>query len=215
LSQAEDSSTLHRGMPANPERRTSARPGRPMTSPVYWRLLGLIIARPGYGSQLMQRYEQLYGELQPLGSYSHVYSAINALETRSLIESIRRSNDERQPKVRYRATPAGIEDYEGWLVEQVVGESRRQVLLARELGIFARSPVTMLQVLRRVEDRCLELAGEVNEAPGKRTTEAMPASAAAMEELVEERRHRGVAELLFWLREARERFEGLAAGERE
>lgn len=186
-----------------------------MTSVVYWRLLGLMIAAPGYGGQLIQRYEQLYGELQPLGSDTHVYSAIDALLTRRLIEPIRRSGDERQPKVRYKATPAGIEAYEDWLVEQVVGESRRQVSLARELGIFARSPVTMLQVLLRVEGRCLELAGEVNEALGKRTTEAMPASAAVMEDLVEERGRRGVAELLFWLREARERFEGLAAGERE
>lgn len=215
MSQAEDSGTLHRGMPANPERGTSARPGRPMTSVVYWRLLGLIIALPGYGGQLIQRYERLYGELEPLGSNTHVYAAINALEARRLIESNGRSGDERQPKVRYRATPAGIEAYEAWLVEQVVGESRSQVLLARELGIFARSPVTMLQVLQRVEDRCLELAAEVNEALGKRRTEAMPASAAVMEELVEERRHRGVAELLFWLREARERFENLAKSERE
>jgi DNA-binding PadR family transcriptional regulator len=185
-----------------------------MTSVVYWRLLGLIDARPGYGGQLHQRYEQLYGELQPLGSDTHVYSAIDALLARRLIEPMPRGGDERQPKVRYRTTPAGTEAYEAWLVEQAVGESRRQVLFARELGIFARSPGTMLQILRLVEDRCLELAGEVNEARGKRTTEAMPASAAAMEELVEERRHRGVAELLFWLREARERFEALA-GERE
>lgn len=188
----------------------TARPGRPMTSEVYWALLSLVIERPSYGGELRLRYQRIYGELQPISSDSHIYSALDALKSRGLIEAMPADGEDRQPKLRYRATGTGVNAYEEWLVERFVADHRRQELLARQLGIFARSPGTMLRVLGRVEDRCLQDAGQVGGRAGSGSS-ASPIR--VMDELVDELRRLSVGGMLSWLRRARERFEELVSDE--
>ncbi len=63
-------------MAAKPEKKA---PSRAMTSPVYWVLLGLVIERPSYGLEYYHRYQRVYGDVHPVRSESHIYTALNAL----------------------------------------------------------------------------------------------------------------------------------------
>lgn len=173
-----------------------------MTSEVNWNVLGLVIERASYGGELFARYERLFGAL---ASQSHIYSALDALEARGLIEPVGREGEGRQLKLRYRATADGAMAYEDWLVERLHAECRRQVMLVRQIGIFARTPGTMLRVLERLEDhQCLQAAG-----PARGTSVAASSPAGIVDELAEERRRLGAGEMLSWLGRARERFEAL------
>ncbi len=57
-----------------------------MRSLVSWSLLGLVIERPSYGYELVQRFERTYGDVLELSSPSQIYTALDALQRRSLIE---------------------------------------------------------------------------------------------------------------------------------
>ncbi len=184
--------------------------GRPMKSDVNWLLLSLVIERASYGHELYQRYERTYGTVWPISKSSHVYSALDALEARCLIEKIEVDADGgRQPRLRYRATPAGVRSYEKWVVKLIDIERRRHELLARQLGILARAPAVGLHVLELLERRCLEGAGQVGACaghpPGSRDE--------LIDDLVNERLRLAVGGTLSWLRHATERFEELKASQ--
>src|ERR1022692_333686 len=88
----------------------------PMQSPVNWALLGLVIERPSYAYELAQRFERTYQAALTLSSISHVYTALAALRSRSLIEELPGTRAGRQPKPHYRATAKGLQDYGQWLI---------------------------------------------------------------------------------------------------
>jgi DNA-binding PadR family transcriptional regulator len=136
---------------------------KPMTSQVNWAVLGLLIERPGYGYQIMQRFADTYGEELPLRSDSHVYSALNALESRGLIEelpgaSVVLSGTDRQPRPSYRATHEGVLKYRDWMLAQTGEDRRRCRLFVRQLAVFAHEPEAALEVLDRYEQECLREA---------------------------------------------------------
>ena len=140
-----------------------------MTSPVNWALLGLLLARPGYGYQLMKRFEEAYGDVLALGSESHVYTALNELSRRGLIEEITdppaaRIGTHRQPKVRYRATAAGADAYRERMFEQAGADRRQSQLFVRQLAAMEHAPDVALQILERYEQACLIEAGRLGEA---------------------------------------------------
>jgi DNA-binding PadR family transcriptional regulator len=131
-----------------------------MTSPVNWALLGLLLARPGYGYQLMKRFEEAFGEVLVLGSESHVYTALNELSRRGLIEEVAdspagRSGTERQPKIRYRATAEGAEAYRERMFQQAGADRRQSQLFVRQLAAMEHEPETALEILARYEQACL------------------------------------------------------------
>ncbi len=109
---------------------TGAAAKKPMTSQVNWALLGLLMERPGYGYQLIERFERAYGDVLPLGSYSHVYTALDELRSRGFIEELTgagagQPGTERQPKRTYKATAEGARRYREWMLAQA-WEDRRQ-----------------------------------------------------------------------------------------
>ncbi len=131
-----------------------------MTSPVNWALLGLLLARPGYGYQLMRRFEEAYGEVLVLGSESHVYTALNELSRRGLIEEVpdepsAHSGTLRQPKIRYRATAAGAGAYRERMFEQAGADRRQSQLFVRQLAAMEHEPDVALEILQRYEQACL------------------------------------------------------------
>ena len=133
---------------------------KPMTSQVNWALLGLLLARPGYGYQLMRRFEAAYGDVLALGSESHVYTALNELSRRGLIEELTdapaaRTGTNRQPKVRYRATAAGAEAYRERMFEQAGADRRQSQLFVRQLAAMEHEPAVALEILARYEQACL------------------------------------------------------------
>jgi DNA-binding PadR family transcriptional regulator len=132
-----------------------------MRSPVNWTVLGLVIERPSYGYELWTRFERLHGDALQISGQSHVYSALNALRSRELIEEVQEpthagSGARRQPKPHYRATAAGLESYGAWVVAQAREHSRRALLFARQLGAIAQQPETAVRILDRYEQACLD-----------------------------------------------------------
>jgi DNA-binding PadR family transcriptional regulator len=180
-----------------------------MTSPVNWALLGLVISRSSYGHELAKRFERTYGDVLPLSSDSHIYTALNSLEGRGLIETVPGAGAGRQPKPHYRATSLGIRSYEEWLVAQIEVECRRQGLWVRQLSVFARDPKAALDLIDRFEREYLSRAGQVGE---RVDTDAVDARSRLIEWLVGEQQRIAVGGMLSWLGSARRHFEG--AGER-
>jgi DNA-binding PadR family transcriptional regulator len=133
---------------------------KPMTSPVNWALLGLLLARPGYGYQLVKRFEEAYSDVLALSSESHVYTALNELRRRGLIEEVTdapvaRMGTHRQPKVRYRATAAGADGYRERMFEQAGSDRRQSQLFVRQLAAMEHAPDVALQILESYERACL------------------------------------------------------------
>ncbi len=178
-----------------------------MTSPVNWTILGLVIERPSYGLELANRFQRVYADVLPLSGDSHVYSALNMLEAREMIEIVSRIKVDRQPKPHYRATPLGISSYEDWLVEQIDAQNRSQELWVRQLAIFAHDPHLALQMLDRYERRFLKDAGAAGYLPAG---SGLDSREELIDGLVAEQRRVAVGGMLSWLRYARARFEALA-----
>jgi DNA-binding PadR family transcriptional regulator len=133
-----------------------------LRSPVSWALLGLVIQRPSYGYELVQRFERTYGEALSLSSPSQIYTALDTLARRGMIEKLPAhaapAGVVRQPKPHYRATPAGVSDYQQWLIGQIHDERRRSRLFARQLAML--EPAAALAVIERYEQTCLREARE-------------------------------------------------------
>jgi len=131
-----------------------------MRSPVSWAVLGLLIERPGYGYDLVQRFERTYGDALELSTPSQIYAALKGLEQRSLIEQLPPDDaspeELRQPRPRYRATEGGLEGYQDWLIAQAHEERRRSRLFARQIVVL--EPRAALTVIERYEQACLEEA---------------------------------------------------------
>jgi DNA-binding PadR family transcriptional regulator len=175
-----------------------------MRSPISWALLGLVIQRPSYGYELVQRFERTYEDALELSSPSQVYVALDALERRDLIE--RMTPDEgdvsRQPKPHYRATAEGVHDYRDWLVAQLNEERRRSRLFARQVAML--SSCDALVVIERCEQACLREASGARPAGTDDAHPDEPAYLAAR--LVGEEERLAVGARLAWVEYARRQF---------
>jgi DNA-binding PadR family transcriptional regulator len=182
-----------------------------MRSPVAWTLLGLVIERPGYGYQLLKRFEREYGDVLPLSSESHVYTALNALRDRGLIEALPTAevvdpDAERQPRPRYRATRTGVQGYQNWLRAQVLEDRRQARLFARQLAVFARDPVVALEIIGCLEQAFLQ---EARQARLVSREDAHSGGSGLAGELVSEESRLVSQAKLVWAEYARGRFEVL------
>lgn len=128
-----------------------------MRSQVNWALLGLVIQRPSYGYELVQRFQRIYDDALELSSVSQIYTALDTLERRGLIEEIPPDGPPalptRQPKPHYRATAGGVQSYRQWLTAHVQDERRRSRLFARQLAMLPAPDALM--VLDLYEQACL------------------------------------------------------------
>jgi DNA-binding PadR family transcriptional regulator len=132
-----------------------------MHSSVNWALLGLVIERPSYAYELARRFEREYRGALSLSSTSHVYTALDALRRRSLIEEVPGTRVGRQPKPGYRATTKGVEGYLEWLVGQIREDRRRQRLFVLELASLTHNPEMAREVIARYERACLQEAQKI------------------------------------------------------
>lgn len=122
-------------------------------------VLGLIVERPGYGYELIRRFNERLGVAWDLNS-STVYAAIDDLYDRGFIVV----RDERGPvsgrprrssKLTYEPTPAGIDSFRTWLtapvgkVEPVRAEIFLKLALARQ-----EYALPLLQVIDVQIDAC-------------------------------------------------------------
>jgi DNA-binding PadR family transcriptional regulator len=123
----------------------------PMTSPVNWALLGLIIERESYAFELAQRFQRIYRDVISLSSTSHIYTALGVLQERALIDQVPGTRPGRQPKPSYRATAAGVQSYGDWLVGYVREDRRRQVMFVLGLSSLAGNVNWVAEILDRYE----------------------------------------------------------------
>lgn len=128
----------------------------PMTSPVNWALLGLIIERESYAYELAQRFQRMYRNVISLSSTSHIYTALGVLQERALIEQAPGTRRGRQPKPSYHATPHGLESYGEWLVSHVDEDRRRQVMFVLGLSALAGNLNRVAEILDRYEQAWLK-----------------------------------------------------------
>lgn len=184
-----------------------------MRSPVSWALLGLVIERPSYGYELVQRFARTYSDALELSSPSQIYTALDALERRSLIEKLPTNGAApdvvRQPKPHYQATAQGVRGYQDWLIAQVHEERRRSRLFARQLAALA--PQAAIAVIERYEQACLE---EAKRTPIATTNDALLDGASGLAaRLVDEEERLALGSKLSWIEYARREFRALI-GER-
>jgi len=181
-----------------------------MQSAVHWALLGLVIERPSYGYELAHRFEQAYEGMLQLSGFSYVYTALDTLQFRGMIEEISGTRTGRQPKPRYRATAEGVRSYQERLITQMREDFRRSRLFARQLAVFAQEPEMALDVIERYGQACLEEAGDTPViAPGGASVDPVSGLAAR---LVSEERRLAMGARLPWIDYARREFKALAAG---
>jgi DNA-binding PadR family transcriptional regulator len=180
-----------------------------MQSAVHWALLGLVIERPSYGYELAQRFEHAYAGMLRLSGVSYVYTALDTLQRREMIEEIPRTRSGRQPRPRYRATAEGLRNYQKWLIAQIHDDFRRSRLFARQLAVFAHEPKMALEVIEHYGQTCLEEAG----APVIAAAEpALDPTSALVARLVSEEGRLEMEARLPWLEYARREFEALTPG---
>lgn len=131
---------------------------------VNWAVLGLVIEKPSYGYELLQRFGARYGELLQVSSPSHVYAALNRLQRAKLIELAPdadsddgRSEEEkaRQPKIPYRATADGARAFRGWLADRLRDDEQRVELMGRLIAVGARRPDALSEIVDRYEQECV------------------------------------------------------------
>jgi DNA-binding PadR family transcriptional regulator len=174
-----------------------------MRSPVNWAVLGLMIERPSYGYEILQRFERNYGELLKLSSPSQIYTALDSLMDRGLIEATSEPMSgmgSRQPKLHYRATGVGVRRYQEHLVGQADEDRRRASLFARELAALA--PDAALAVLDDYEQMCLVQA--TRQQPRRRSELSAPeASPTLADRLAAEEERLAMEAKLPWIEYAR------------
>jgi DNA-binding PadR family transcriptional regulator len=183
-----------------------------MRSPVNWALLGLLIERPSYGYELTQRFEYTYGELIELSSPSHVYTALEVLLRRGMIEAIQGSEVDgatpRQAKLHYAATSEGVAGYEEHLVEDATEERRRGQLFALKMIALVRGQGRGAEVL----DRCEEACDEEVAKPTRIVGGGIDGGGRITEELVDENDRLLVEAKRSWFIEARDQMEKATLG---
>jgi DNA-binding PadR family transcriptional regulator len=185
----------------------------PMQSAVQWALLGLVIERPSYGYELAQRFETAYAGMLHLSGVSYVYTALDTLQRRDLIEEIPGTRSGRQPKPRYRATDEGVESYKERLTAQIQEDFRRSRLFARQLAVFAHEPDVALEIIERYSEACLEQAGE---APIAGLAPSAPDAVSGLAaRLVSEESRLAMDAKLPWVDYARREFKALKAARDE
>jgi DNA-binding PadR family transcriptional regulator len=176
--------------------------GGAMRSPVNWAVLGLTIERPSYGYEILQRFERNYGDLLRLSSPSQIYTALDSLMGRGMIEATGEPPDgvaSRQPKLHYRATESGVERYQEHLVGQAEEDRRRASLFARELAALA--PNAALSVLDHYEQMCLAQAARAR--PADAALGAVEKSTSLADRLVAEEERLAMEAKLPWIEYAR------------
>lgn len=176
-----------------------------MRSSIAWAVLGLVIERPGYGYELVQRFRRTYGDTLPLSGANRLYIALDALRSRAMIEEVSDpapgAAPARRPRPHYRATDEGLRAYEEWLLTQMEEERQRSRMFARQLAML--EPGAALEVLDEYEREWLIQADEVS--PTQTARESLA------ERLVQGEEHTSLEVRLAWIKYARKELKALLA----
>jgi DNA-binding PadR family transcriptional regulator len=177
---------------------------------VTWAVLGLVIEKPSYGYELGQRFDRRYDGLLAAGM-SHIYAALDRLQRDGLVEPLAlapREQARRQPRVRYRATSAGVHAHREWLVSVLHDNG----LSTQVLGRMAAGVTCDVDAVRRMLDDfealCVAEASAAALAASPAEARSVPELVAA---LVREQRGGAARGQLEWLASARAQLDAFAA----
>ncbi len=176
-------------------------------------VLALVIEKPSYGYEVWQRFEERFGSLLDVGS-SRIYQVVNALLEEGLIEQVpgRGAGSRRQPKPRYRATALGALEHRRWLAEELRDDPLRTELHRRLLAIGVDDATTMLELVDRYEQACLdEMAQLGGHAP--MSADARLSAAAVRDRLLAEEQRLVLEARLKWILFARRQLQAAAAAD--
>jgi DNA-binding PadR family transcriptional regulator len=178
-------------------------PLAPHSAEVARGVLGLLIERPSYGYELVQRFERVYGDTLAMSAAKRIYEALEQLSDRGLIEvrppAAAAGAPPRRPRINYGATTEGRRAYEAWLVAEVAEQRRQSLLFAQQLSML--TPEKALEVIDRYEQECVTAAEEAGESEGPEVSDRL--------ESEEERL--SLQTRLLWIDYARRELEALSA----
>ena len=156
-----------------------------------------MIEKPSYGYEVWQRFEARFAGVIDVGA-SRIYQAFDSLLDEGLIEQLPGADggSRRQPRPSYRATGAGTRAHRAWLAEELRGDPARLELNRRLLAVGADDVSTLLQVVDRYEQACLD---EMSQLGGHARTSA----AAVRDRLLAEEQRLVLEARLKWILFAR------------
>jgi DNA-binding PadR family transcriptional regulator len=125
-------------------------------------VLGLVIERPGYGYELIQRLEERVGGWKP--SATAVYPALQLLSRRELIRA-RETPGGHRGVIWYEATEAGEEHFRTWMdTPSDLAPLREELLLKLAFARVEDLP-RLIELTREQEQACLDRIVELT-GPG-------------------------------------------------
>lgn len=187
-------------------------------------MLGLVIEKPSYGYELLQRLRARYGELLEVSSPSHVYAALDRLQRERLIVHHDPSRDpepvdddapSRQPKVNYRATAEGAVVYRQWLAERLRDDEERIELIGRMIAVGARSLDALGDLIDRYDAECVAASQRMPLADRAAAEAGVEPDRDFVQRLVVEERRFVLEAQLRWIDYAREELRDRASRQRE
>jgi DNA-binding PadR family transcriptional regulator len=167
-------------------------------APVNAAVLALVIEKPSYGYEVWQRFDARFGDVLGVGS-SRIYQAVNGLLDDGLIEQLPGAGtSRRQPRPCYRATEHGARVHREWLADELRGDPTRLELNRRLLATGANDRSTLLTVVERYEQACLDEMAELRTG-----TAGEDGDATMRDRLLEEERRLVLEARLKWILFAR------------
>jgi DNA-binding PadR family transcriptional regulator len=126
-------------------------------------VLGLVIQRPGYGYQLEQRVKERFGSAQFVAS--SIYKALGRLEKDRLIrvvggEELALGDAERSRRIKYEATPEGVDYFRGWLRASSSVPLVREELQLRLAFCEPHELPRLIEIIQGEEMVCLRTLGD-------------------------------------------------------
>jgi DNA-binding PadR family transcriptional regulator len=126
-------------------------------------VLGLVIQRPGYGYQLEQRVKERFGSAQFVAS--SIYKALGRLEKDRLIrvvggEALELIDAERSRRIKYEATPEGVDYFRQWLRASSSAPLVREELQLRIAFCEPHELPRLIEIIQGEEMVCLRMFSE-------------------------------------------------------
>lgn len=170
-------------------------------------VLGLLADRTSYGYALQQQLATRFGFLGL--AESAIYKTLERLEVDGCVEQAGAKAIGRTSRVLYRATPAGVEQFQRWMGEPVDQAPVREALHAK---LVLAAPSDLPQLLHTVEvqtEACLTELAELGRHGGHSDlTTASPSWDSTARLLVEDFKARRLESLVDWLGEVASAIDG-------
>jgi len=173
-------------------------------------VLALVIEKPSYGYEVWQRFEGRFAGVIDVGA-SRIYQAFDSLLEEGLIEQVAGADggSRRQPRPCYRATADGTSTHRVWLAEELRGDPTRLELNRRLLAVGPGDTPTLLQVVDRYEQACLDEMAALHTDARPTTGSAGGALSAMRDRLLAEERRLVLEARMKWVLFARRQLEAV------